>query len=432
MSKRLSKQQKQAKRQKNKDKSARKRKTESRRAMADLITRLGLMDTFTQCPKNVQDFILSSRNPSPKIILAEDSEEDLDLTSFTAQMEKWSRPPLLQLDNWPFRISINDYFRNTVPLLLFYKKLKRTCYGRTDQPPFLDAAKPFLDDDAKMFEEVMETMESGCRALSYKATQFDQRIVTWDMSYADADFPKQPLILSFRVTKPTVKYVMADGRRRKSYHVGCPLHGHMIRWHELETSVLGLSSEERVPVYVQSHLIDRLRSRLQPNGAITYSFTVFHYSVGSPHVVREQSGVIWLEAKSVTGRRVGYFLVELVDGVALVKTFLFLTMKGTPESERLYEMLGARRDDIEHLELDELETFMKPDVIKDKELAEIFKKCGCGQLLELHTEFLFDYESDGDAEAIKAYLAPSKALAELRQAPQGIRAADLNLPKFDS
>ena len=327
------------------------------------------MDTFTRLSRKIQNSILRSRKPSPKVILAEDSEEDLDLTSFKAEMKEWFHAPLFQLTNWPFMISLNDYFRNVIPLLQFYDEIKRVYSNRTDQPLFLDAAAPFFDDGAEMFAKMTEVVESVCRSFCYRAMQYDRRIVTWGMSHGAPDSPKRPLILSFRVTKPKVKYVKVDGRRRKSYQLGVPQCGHEILWHALETSVLDLPSGERVPVYVQSHAMDRLRSRLQPNSETDYSFYVIHDSLARPKVVQKKSEVSWLEAKSDTGGRVGYFLVEAVDGVALVKTFIFLTMKGTPESKPLYEMLDAQRDDIEHLKLDKLETFMKPDVIEDKELV---------------------------------------------------------------
>ena len=125
MSKRLSKQQKQARRQKKKDKSARKRKTESRRAIADLIKRLGLWDAFTQLPERMQALPLGARNPLPKIVLAEDSEEDLDLASSRADIERWYRLTSIQLPSWPFEIPLDDCCRSAMPLMMFYGALAR-------------------------------------------------------------------------------------------------------------------------------------------------------------------------------------------------------------------------------------------------------------------------------------------------------------------
>ena len=296
-------------------------------------------------------------------------------------------------------------------------------------------AKPLFGDDEQMANKLLEEMGRLCLGLCYRAMQFDRRIVTWKISCVTTSFMKCALTFSFRAVTPEVKYALVDGERRRSYRVGFPVGEDEIYWCELEASVLGLPPGEPFPLYVQSHTIDRIRSRLQSTSG-SFGFFVFGNALCSPHAVRTESGETLLEAKSPGGRRIGYFPVESVDGVALVKTFLFLTMEGTPESERLYQMLGTRRRDIVHLGLDKLETFLKPDVAKDKKLAEIFEECGCGQLFELRSEFISDDELDdepdsGDAKEIKAYLAPSKAFAWHRQkAPQGIRASDLGLDRL--
>ena len=408
MSKKSSKRQRQAKRKKKKEQSAHKAKSFSRRSMADLVTRLGLMDTFTQLPRKFQNKLLSGRNPSLKIVMAEDSEEELDLESFRVYMKKSLRATSIQLSNWPFEISLYDCYRNVMPLALFcgVMTMPPNC-DKEDQPVFVDAAKHFFDDINGMFGEIFEAIEETCRMPCCMSTRFDRRIITWNMYKTYAQPPKYPLTVSFRVTKPRVKYVKVDGKRRKACQTCLPLGGHKIFWHEWEESVLGLSSSGRLPVYVQSHAVDRLCSRLKTNSEIEYALFVLLNSIGSPNVVQKRSGVTWLEARTSFERRIGYFLVVPAEGVALVKTFLFLTMEGTPESELLYRENRLQRCDINRLDLDKLATFMRPDMVKDEEIAEIFKECGCGQLLELHKEFLFADEPDrGDAKAIKAYLDP--------------------------
>jgi hypothetical protein len=70
----------------------------------------------------------------------------------------------------------------------------------------------------------------------------------------------------------------------------------------------------------------------------------------------------------------------------LVTTFLLLTMQGTPESRRLRAALQLRRPDVEYTGLDDIRSFVNSDLAEDQELAEVFRACGCGDLLKLRTD----------------------------------------------
>jgi hypothetical protein len=398
--------------------------------MVDLVTRVGLMDTFTQLPRKIQDMLLSGRNPSLELVIAKDSVEGLELDSLRADLEGLLREMTVQPPNWSFELSLYDYYRHAIPLTLFYMMVKKIYCEKGDQHVFVDAAKHLLDDFEGIFGEGLPAIDEACRILCCVSMRFDRRIITWDLHETYAQPPKCTWAVSFRSTKPRVKYVKVDGQRRKACQTCLPLGGHEIFWHEWEESVLDLSSGGRLPVYVQSHAVDRLCSRLETNSEIDYALLVLLNSVGSPKVVKRESGVTWLEARTSFERRIGYFLVVPAEGVALVKTFLFLTMEGTPESELLYKENRLQRQDIEHLGLDKLATFMRPDMVKDENIAEMFKRCGCGQLLEVHSERPPCELDQGNAKEIKAYLAPVLDAASRQQKPpQGIRAFDLKLSR---
>jgi hypothetical protein len=58
-------------------------------------------------------------------------------------------------------------------------------------------------------------------------------------------------------------------------------------------------------------------------------------------------------------------------------------MQGTPEARLLGQKLRLCRRDIEHLNLDRLETYLSPDVLQDQHLVGLLGECNCGSLLEL-------------------------------------------------
>ena len=79
------------------------------------------------------------------------------------------------------------------------------------------------------------------------------------------------------------------------------------------------------------------------------------------------------------GHRIGYLIADVLEDKVLVRTFVFLTMHGTPESEKLYRRLGARRIDIDRLHLDHLDTFLASDLKTDPQLKALLEECDCGR-----------------------------------------------------
>jgi hypothetical protein len=83
----------------------------------------------------------------------------------------------------------------------------------------------------------------------------------------------------------------------------------------------------------------------------------------------------------LAGWKVGYLVATVVRNVILIRTFLFLTMDGTPEGTKLYQRLGLRRAAKTLLKLDDLTTFMDTDIAADVELTSLLNECGCSHLL---------------------------------------------------
>jgi hypothetical protein len=75
--------------------------------------------------------------------------------------------------------------------------------------------------------------------------------------------------------------------------------------------------------------------------------------------------------------------VEVYADFVFVKTFLFLTMQGTPESKCLRQKLRLSRNDIEYFKLDSLFTLAWSDLGEDPEVRRALAECGCDYLLDL-------------------------------------------------
>src|SRR4051794_16659731 len=102
--------------------------------------------------------------------------------------------------------------------------------------------------------------------------------------------------------------------------------------------------------------------------------------------------------------RLGYFPVTRLADKLVVRTFLFLTMQGTPEQRKLCRQLGLMRAKIEATELDQLGLFLTTDIQTDPVLRKLFAKCGCGHLLDMVKPEFREQCRKGYAEDLRRYL----------------------------
>ncbi len=100
----------------------------------------------------------------------------------------------------------------------------------------------------------------------------------------------------------------------------------------------------------------------------------------------------------------------ILDDKVVVRTFLFLTMDGTPEGARLRSQLRLRRDDKEYLELDTFYAFVHSDLKQDPDLVRVLSECGCGQLFEVPMGASVDEEMKGYAAEVRKFLRMEKRM----------------------
>jgi hypothetical protein len=109
---------------------------------------------------------------------------------------------------------------------------------------------------------------------------------------------------------------------------------------------------------------------------------MMHGSLAQPRLRPAENREGFLVEAGAPGSKVGYFLVELYADFVFVRTFLFLTMQGTPEAKCLREKLGLSRSDIEYYKLDHFFTLSQSDLGEDPELRRALAECGCDHLLD--------------------------------------------------
>lgn len=161
-----------------------------------------------------------------------------------------------------------------------------------------------------------------------------------------------------------------------------------------------INNKNPLPVYIQEHAINRLIERIgiDPLGYI-------HDCVGRSLMVPKVSGTngpSYLIEFDYYSQKIGYLIVTNEGDFAVVRSFKFLTMTGTPEFYKLKRELKGSREDFEYLGLDTFATFINSDISKDSILREIFTNCGLGHLFNTK-HFHFEHSENFIAEEIKQY-----------------------------
>jgi len=132
-------------------------------------------------------------------------------------------------------------------------------------------------------------------------------------------------------------------------------------------------------VYTQSHAIDRFIERINTEDFMWIRIGL-QESFDKPKVIKDEYSNYYLEYR-IRNLKVGYFLLDIIDGIIIIRTFLFLTNNGTPEGKELQKLIGIQKLDKEFLNIDKLSTFSKNDFSKNKEIKNILIDSGCKKFI---------------------------------------------------
>jgi len=191
-------------------------------------------------------------------------------------------------------------------------------------------------------------------------------------------------------TTPETITVVVDGNARPAIRVGWAFAFIGAEWLSLKPSVLGFKSpfaEIPLKVYIQSHAINRLLERIDCFWSGYIQFNI-HSSLVAPIIAHDTNNNLLIEFR-IFGTKAGYFRADVVEGIILIRTFLFITNNGTPEGQLLEKNTGLQKFDKKYLAIDKLSTFMNSDLDKNVEVQQIFINAGCQCLIDLYNNMKY-------------------------------------------
>ena len=250
----------------------------------------------------------------------------------------------------------------------------------------------------KEMEKRLDLTKLGLRALSRVesmmpiATLFLSNLLTYiylfDVRVQKCKVGKTNASIKIRMyKKPCEKLsIKFNGKARSVYRLGLPFPAQEFEWIQIDAKTLKIpwiNSNKALDVYIQAHALIRLYERID----CTYRDLVHSdllLSLSHPKVFMMKGQRRLIEYRINNKDKAGYLLAEVVHGVVVIRTFLFLTHEDTPEGERLKKIMGSEREDTKYWALDRLSTFIASDIHKNERLKGKFIEAGCGSLFRIN------------------------------------------------
>ncbi|HEV8608418.1 MAG TPA: hypothetical protein VGQ99_24005 [Tepidisphaeraceae bacterium] len=369
-----------------------------RRQFMPVLEKVKLAQTFMHLPQWLRHKVLNLKAAAYRVeahpSLAESAQGREVLTEINEAFAK----PIFK----PSGVSYNEFHCFLAPLL---RCVHTALKDRRLKPSQVVKMAPMLKKGVKYYRKIGDKrVGTELFKVIFRRSRLDERL--FGLRFVkDVSGRKPVTIVYVHAERPRRCIFNVDGEKRPAFQAGEWFGDEGFIWVEWPGSLVGRPPHEKLPVYVQSHVLHRLFDRLvlpQDRWMVHFDMVM---SLRHAKIIQQENDSFWIEYTDHLNHRLGYLIANVIDEKVLIRTFLFLTMQGTPEARLLHERLGARRSDIERLRLDELATFLDTDLADDAELTQIFTDCGCGHLFDLSKRWSRDaYKKWTHAQRIREYL----------------------------
>lgn len=342
-------------------------------------------DIYSLIPQNVLEMIYMSRSHSFKYVVAEGHE----ITSKALDNIKRFLPLLFKaekiaLTSQGHEISIHDFYTIVYTIITHSTIIEKEKYAVAEK--VIAAFKRFAADELfyknahEKLWAILHTYGMAFNTIDVCLYWLDHKTVT-TTKFEDGI----QNIIEVRSVVPETRSVKIDGINRPVVRVGWAFAHAGPEWASIKPSLFNINSpfaDIPLDVYIQSHALERLSERMDCFWT-GYAHANMHISIRDTKVFYDNNNKILIEYR-LDDVKAGYFRADIIDGIILIRTFLFITHNGTPEGEKLIKNTGLQKLDIKYLAIDKLSTFMSYDIGDNEEIKKIFREAGCQCLIDLY------------------------------------------------
>jgi len=352
-----------------------------------VIDAMGVYTVFQSLPQPVRQMFLDHYLPGIEVSATDDSANEPVIQVALRDIKRLvKKPSRIEHRGYVFMLALDDVFRG-------YYSIKagiRHFVSILSEPGF--ASSSSLLDTMLQAQEIMEDPEQNWvmelyRELTLRLHVIRDRFFLVDVRmistrFIEAQKPEggyfDRIVLRFHRPQPRV--VPVTGSTRKAFPCARSWAGEGIRHTHWKNTQVAMGGKTELPVLIERHAIERLHQRIPLPGhqSLLHNIMVdcLEYPVLTPRVPGK-----YLVDVCLGDHKVGYFVAQVLPELVLIRTFLFLTMQGTPEADRLRDKLGLSRTDVERYKLDHFHTLTASNIADDPLLSRVLAECGCGHLL---------------------------------------------------
>lgn len=277
-----------------------------------------------------------------------------------------------------------DWWEVSFPVFhAIYRSLRDTAV----RPPFPGVPKGHLDAIVRRHDLLCDVRLLFGKILTEGLARFnrvDAGIFTVGGGFIRLNCQPRPRLVVYLNHHPAQKIHLESDRGVETLYRAAaqevPARGMSGLWIDWPPSVFGGAGNGKdYPVYAQAHVFHQLEARLD----LPWLADLLHYHLGlslrAPKIIPVGADEYLVEFR-VNRHEVGYLVAVRMGEMVVVKTFLLITMLGTPEGDRLGSKLGVQPADLRTLDLNRLSTYFNSDVRTDPVLTRLLREAGCGDV----------------------------------------------------
>ena len=355
------------------------------RKLKHVIDEFGGNDIYPLIPQKVLDDIYLCRSTPFKYVIAVGSNVPSNIyNDAKAILPNMLRHYKVMLQPKLYEMTLFDYFTVNFTIFTFYTRLKDTDFNNANRVK--EALHDLVNDNATN-QKANEDTYLVLQSFGFGQCDLRKCLYWYKHDYhLPKSFPAESEnIIYINTIIPENITIEIDGIQRPAIRLGWAFPYTGAEWLSIKPSALnfkGPLAEMPVKVYIQSHALNRLAERIDcfETGMVQYNM---YSSLVEPKIFYDNNNNILIEYKFFNAKA-GYFRADLINGIILIRTFLFITNNGTPEGQLLEKNTGLQKLDKKYLAIDKLSTFMSSDIGNNEEVRNILKSSGCQSLLVLH------------------------------------------------
>ena len=383
-----------------------------------VVDAMGLCSVFQSLPQRVREMFLEHYPPGLEVSAAEDSaDEPLIQLALRDIRRLIKKPSLIEHRGYVFALALDDVFRGYYAIVAGVKQFVVVLgelnkgYPSRLLETMLQAQAIIDDPEENWVMELLKELTRRLHEIRDRHFLVDVRMIS--ARFIETQKPEggycDRIVLRFHRPQPHV--VPVDGSTRKAFPCARSWAGEGIRQNRWKCTQVEMAGKEELPVFIDRHAIDRLHQRIPLPNHQSLLHNIMVDCLEYPVLTPREPGKYLVDVR-LGEHKVGYFVAQVLPDLVLIRTFLFLTMQGTPEADRLRDKLGLSRNDVERYKLDYFWTLTASNIADDPLLARVLAECGCGHLLSF---LRFDVRHDW----VERHGAKMKELFGIREAKGG-------------